>query len=236
MREGLRPVCFSLQPGEKGGVRRASHARGALPSRANNRQGRAALASSHRALYRPQGHDSTARATQPQSTQAGLEPLGASRTPGGRRWAGRVCRPSGRTAAAISRPISAVIALSRSGRWPARPGTAVFAIHEAMTGPAFQAAMELWTASRTGEELREALLPAERRLGPALREVFDRAAESPTRPPTPRRMCGPVTRKRHEGLTGPGAGPTIRAKAPLGPRRRRASAADGSFRPPHGRS
>lgn len=54
--------------------------------------------------------------------------------------------------------------------------TIVFAMHESMTGPAFQAAMELWTASRTDDELRAALLPAERRLGRALREVFDRAA------------------------------------------------------------
>ncbi len=49
------------------------------------------------------------------------------------------------------------------------------AFHESMTGPAFQAAMELWTASRTDTELREALLPAERRLGHALREIFDSA-------------------------------------------------------------
>lgn len=34
--------------------------------------------------------------------------------------------------------------------------------------------MELWTASRTDPELRAALLPAERRLGAALREVFDK--------------------------------------------------------------
>jgi AcrR family transcriptional regulator len=49
----------------------------------------------------------------------------------------------------------------------------VKAMHEAMTGPPFQAAMELWIASRTDPELREASLPAERRLGVALREVFD---------------------------------------------------------------
>jgi AcrR family transcriptional regulator len=52
----------------------------------------------------------------------------------------------------------------------------VLAIHDAMSGPAFLAAMELWTASRTDPELRAALLPAERRLGQALREEFDRAA------------------------------------------------------------
>lgn len=47
------------------------------------------------------------------------------------------------------------------------------AIRDAMTGPPFQAAMELWAASRTDPELRAALLPAERRLGTALRELFD---------------------------------------------------------------
>jgi hypothetical protein len=52
----------------------------------------------------------------------------------------------------------------------------VLAFHASMAGPAFQAAMELWTASRTDSELREALLPAERRLGHALREIFDSAA------------------------------------------------------------
>lgn len=52
----------------------------------------------------------------------------------------------------------------------------VLAIHDAMSGPAFLAAMELWTASRTDPELREALLPAERRLGQALREEFEGVA------------------------------------------------------------
>ena len=50
----------------------------------------------------------------------------------------------------------------------------VAAVREAMTGPPFQAALELWSASRTDEQLREALLPAERRLGAALRELFHR--------------------------------------------------------------
>lgn len=49
----------------------------------------------------------------------------------------------------------------------------VSAIRDAMAGPAFQAAIELWTASRTDEQLRDALLPAERRLGAALHELFD---------------------------------------------------------------
>lgn len=52
----------------------------------------------------------------------------------------------------------------------------VEAIREAMTGPYFQAALELWSASRTDEQLRAALLPAERRLGAALRDLFHRHA------------------------------------------------------------
>lgn len=46
------------------------------------------------------------------------------------------------------------------------------AIRETMAGPPFQAALELWTASRTDPRLREALLPAERRLGAAVRDLF----------------------------------------------------------------
>jgi AcrR family transcriptional regulator len=38
-------------------------------------------------------------------------------------------------------------------------------------GPLFVASMELWTAARTDEELRAALLPHERRLGAQLREL-----------------------------------------------------------------
>ncbi|ALG86557.1 TetR/AcrR family transcriptional regulator [Gordonia phthalatica] len=49
----------------------------------------------------------------------------------------------------------------------------VTALREAMTGPPFQAALELWTASRTDPQLREALLPAERRLGEKIRTVFN---------------------------------------------------------------
>ncbi|MGV9636832.1 TetR/AcrR family transcriptional regulator [Nocardia rhamnosiphila] len=48
----------------------------------------------------------------------------------------------------------------------------VRAIRSAMTGPPFQAALELWAASRTDTQLREALLPAEKRLGSALRAFF----------------------------------------------------------------
>ncbi|MDM7490894.1 TetR/AcrR family transcriptional regulator [Rhodococcus sp. CSLK01-03] len=49
----------------------------------------------------------------------------------------------------------------------------VMAIREAMAGPSFQAAIELWAASRTDSQLRDALLPAERTLGAALHRLFD---------------------------------------------------------------
>ncbi len=52
----------------------------------------------------------------------------------------------------------------------------VHAIRSAMAGPPFQAALELWAASRTDPELRATLLPAERRLGAALRALFHRYA------------------------------------------------------------
>ena len=52
----------------------------------------------------------------------------------------------------------------------------VAAIRQGMAGPAFQAALELWAAARTDPDLRAALLPAERRLGAQVREVFGRYA------------------------------------------------------------
>lgn len=51
----------------------------------------------------------------------------------------------------------------------------VNAIQDAMSGPPFVAALELWMSSRTDTELREALIPAERRLGRELRDIFTRA-------------------------------------------------------------
>ena len=51
----------------------------------------------------------------------------------------------------------------------------VAAISGAMSGPPFLAALELWVSARTDPELRAALLPPERELGRALREIFDRA-------------------------------------------------------------
>ncbi|WP_429419881.1 TetR/AcrR family transcriptional regulator [Nocardia sp. GAS34] len=55
----------------------------------------------------------------------------------------------------------------------------VHAIRSAMAGPPFQAAIELWAAARTDRELRAALLPAETRLGSALRTLFHRHAGIP---------------------------------------------------------
>lgn len=58
----------------------------------------------------------------------------------------------------------------------------VSAIQNAMSGPPFIAALELWMSSRTDADLRAALLPAERRLGKSLREIFDHALGYPDSP------------------------------------------------------
>lgn len=49
----------------------------------------------------------------------------------------------------------------------------VTAMRAAMSGPPFLAALELWMSARTDPALRAALIPAERKLGKALREIFD---------------------------------------------------------------
>ena len=46
------------------------------------------------------------------------------------------------------------------------------AIRAAMSGPVFQAGLELWMAARTDEALRAALLPSQREIGRAVREVL----------------------------------------------------------------
>jgi AcrR family transcriptional regulator len=46
------------------------------------------------------------------------------------------------------------------------------AVRTAMSGPAFQAALELWMAARTDPALREALLPSQRQIGRAVRELL----------------------------------------------------------------
>jgi hypothetical protein len=42
-----------------------------------------------------------------------------------------------------------------------------------MSGPRFLAGLELWQAARTEPALRAALLPAERRVGGAVRQLLD---------------------------------------------------------------
>jgi AcrR family transcriptional regulator len=46
-------------------------------------------------------------------------------------------------------------------------------LHHVMSGPLFLAGLELWQAARTEPALRAALLPAERRVGAAVRELLD---------------------------------------------------------------
>jgi AcrR family transcriptional regulator len=46
-------------------------------------------------------------------------------------------------------------------------------LHHVMSGPLFLAGLELWQAARTDPALRAALLPAERRVGAAVRELMD---------------------------------------------------------------
>jgi AcrR family transcriptional regulator len=53
-----------------------------------------------------------------------------------------------------------------------RTRAALGLFHEVMSGPMFLAGLELWLAARTDQALREALVPAEREIGKALREVL----------------------------------------------------------------
>jgi hypothetical protein len=46
-------------------------------------------------------------------------------------------------------------------------------LHHVMSGPLFLAGLELWQAARTEPALRAALLPAERRVGGAVRQLLD---------------------------------------------------------------
>ena len=54
------------------------------------------------------------------------------------------------------------------------PRTAAHLLHSFMSGPLFLAGLELWMAARTTATLREALVPAERELGRALRATLTR--------------------------------------------------------------
>ncbi|HEX4252709.1 MAG TPA: TetR/AcrR family transcriptional regulator [Pseudonocardia sp.] len=57
---------------------------------------------------------------------------------------------------------------------PDTPGTRLGAVRGAMSGPAFQAALELWMAARTDPALHAALLPSQREIGRAVRELLAR--------------------------------------------------------------
>ena len=57
----------------------------------------------------------------------------------------------------------------------AAPGTRqarLNAVRAAMSGPVFQAGLELWMAARTDEALRTALLPSQREIGRAVHELL----------------------------------------------------------------
>jgi len=57
---------------------------------------------------------------------------------------------------------------------PDTPGTRLAAVRGAMSGPAFQAALELWMAARTDPALHAALLPSQREIGRAVRALLAR--------------------------------------------------------------
>ena len=73
--------------------------------------------------------------------------------------------------AAVSHVADAQI---RAVRAEAAAGAAseVELLHHVMSGPLFLAGLELWQAARTEPTLRAALLPAERRVGTAVRELL----------------------------------------------------------------
>jgi AcrR family transcriptional regulator len=74
--------------------------------------------------------------------------------------------------AAVSHVADAQIAAVRA---EAAEGAAseVDLLHHAMSGPMFLAGLELWQAARTEPALRAALLPAERRVGAAVRQLLE---------------------------------------------------------------
>lgn len=79
--------------------------------------------------------------------------------------------------AAIQHIAEAQLARTRAAAATLEPGrqgarAAVKALRAAMSGPLFLAGLELWMAARTDESMREALRPAERQLGTALRETL----------------------------------------------------------------
>jgi AcrR family transcriptional regulator len=74
---------------------------------------------------------------------------------------------------AVSHVADAQVARVRAEAATARPVGAAELLRAVMSGPLFLAGLELWQAARTEPALRAALLPAERRVGAAVRELLD---------------------------------------------------------------
>lgn len=74
--------------------------------------------------------------------------------------------------AAVSHVADGQIARVRAEAATGSPAGEVELLRQVMSGPLFLAGLELWQASRTEPALRAALLPAERRVGAAVRELF----------------------------------------------------------------
>lgn len=73
--------------------------------------------------------------------------------------------------AAVSHVADAQIQQVRAEAATGRVSSEVDLLHRVMSGPLFLAGLELWSAARTEPVLREALLPAERRVGAAVRDL-----------------------------------------------------------------
>ncbi|MCF6744266.1 TetR/AcrR family transcriptional regulator [Blastococcus sp. KM273128] len=73
--------------------------------------------------------------------------------------------------AAVSHVADSQIGQVRADAGAGRVRDEVDLLHRVMSGPLFLAGLELWSAARTEPALRAALLPAERRVGAAVREL-----------------------------------------------------------------
>ncbi|MGY1847988.1 MULTISPECIES: TetR/AcrR family transcriptional regulator [unclassified Blastococcus] len=73
--------------------------------------------------------------------------------------------------AAVSHVADAQIQQVRADAATGRVASEVDLLHRVMSGPLFLAGLELWAAARTEPVLRAALLPAERRVGAAVRDL-----------------------------------------------------------------
>jgi len=81
--------------------------------------------------------------------------------------------------AAVSHVADAQIAQVRAEAAAAPGAGEVELLHHVMSGPLFLAGLELWQAARTEPALRAALLPAERRVGAAIRALVDEILPRP---------------------------------------------------------